>query len=438
MSLRDRLERLRRLGVAPAGGSPPSPRREAASTGGADDPGASTGRLDAVHRALDLASRDTPHGRVSFRDEELPAHQPRGDVAPALLAQVPLQPLLQFGRLDAAVTGPEDLVFLDTETTGLAGGTGTLVVVAGLARLEGDRLRVRQFVLVDPATEAAFLQALTEELARARLLVTFNGRTFDWPVLEARYVLNRGIGCPPGLPHLDLLHPARRLYGADLESCRLTDLETHVLGARRNGDIPGSEVPLRYHLLLDGRPEPFREVLVHNRHDLETLAALTAHAAYLSYHGFNDGAAPAGAGPGQLLALARSCLERGDDGRAGELLKHILEQAGSRRRGAAWFAAARLLSTLYRRQGRWEAAAALWSEIASSYPPGAVWALTELAKEREHRAHDFQTALALTQQALDLCRRRLLLGSPRGRQELEALEHRRRRLLRRLGRLPGV
>src|SRR5690606_16894625 len=230
--------------AAPAG--PPGGAGTGPGTGAGRRRAAAAPSAGAAPRALGLRRLLTSWGEVWFREEDVPAAAPRGRVPPGLLAEVPLDPLLSFGRVEAAVRGPEDLVFLDTETTGLAGGTGTLVVVAGLARLEGDRLRVRQFVLVDPATEAAFLQALAEELARARLLVTFNGRTFDWPVLEARYVLNRGIGCPPGLPHLDLLHPARRLYGADLESCRLTDLETHVLGARRNGDIPGSEVPLRY------------------------------------------------------------------------------------------------------------------------------------------------------------------------------------------------
>ncbi|MFO7245734.1 MAG: ribonuclease H-like domain-containing protein [Thermaerobacter sp.] len=458
MSLRDRLERLRQLGLDPAAAPPRGPV-EGTGSGAAQRPGCGAAlegpaggaaardhRAGAVLRALDLDTRLTPRGRVSFREDAAPAHRPRGGAAPALLARVPLDPLLRFARLegqvDPAGVDPEDLVFLDTETTGLAGGTGTLVVVAGLARLQGDHLRIRQFVLLDPADEAAFLAALAEDLAGARLLVTFNGRAFDWPVLEARFVLNRQVGAPPDLPHLDLLPAARRLYGADLPSCRLTDLEAHVLGARREADIPGSEVPLRYHMLLDGRPEPFRPVLDHNRHDLETLAALTAHAAYLSYRGLAGGEAPAGAppepgpeaGPTQLLALARSCLERGRFRRAEQLLREALVQAGAHRRGAAWFTAARLLSTLYRRQGRWNEAAALWSEIAAAYPPGAMWALTELAKEREHRARDLEAALRYTEQALELCRRRLLLGSLHGRRDLEALEHRRRRLMRRLGR----
>ncbi|HEX6989137.1 MAG TPA: ribonuclease H-like domain-containing protein, partial [Bacillota bacterium] len=239
MNLRDRLERLRGLGLAPAGipaASTPSSRRSPAP-------------VQPALEALALSTRPTPWGEACFREDDMPAGEPRGQVAPARLASLPLEPLLRFGRVEAPVDSAEDLLFLDTETTGLAGGTGTLVVVAGLARLDGARLRIRQFVLVDPTAEAAFLDALAGELERARLLVTFNGRRFDWPVLEARFVLNRGLRAVPSPPHLDLLYPARRLYGADLPSCRLADLEAQVLGARRAGDSPGSEVPLRYRLL---------------------------------------------------------------------------------------------------------------------------------------------------------------------------------------------
>ena len=123
-------------------------------------------------------------------------------------------------------------VFLDTETTGLAGGTGTAAFLVGVGFVDGDRFRVRQYFMRDYHEEAALLHALAEDLARFDRLVTFNGKMFDVPLLEARYRLNRARFPLAAAPHLDLLHPARRLWKARLESCRLQSLEAELLGVR--------------------------------------------------------------------------------------------------------------------------------------------------------------------------------------------------------------
>ncbi|MGH9592699.1 MAG: ribonuclease H-like domain-containing protein, partial [Bryobacteraceae bacterium] len=134
---------------------------------------------------------------------------------------------------------PEEWAFLDTETTGLAGGTGTCAFLVGVGRITPEGFRVRQFFMRDHAEEASLLDALARHLAPFRVLITYNGRAFDQPLLETRYRLNRARPPFSRLAHLDLLHGARRLWKLRFESCRLVDLETQVLGVERQGDIPG-------------------------------------------------------------------------------------------------------------------------------------------------------------------------------------------------------
>ena len=141
---------------------------------------------------------------------------------------------------------PERLVYLDTETTGLAGGTGTCAFLIGIGTIEGTQFVVRQFFLRDYPEEKAILHALAEILDAFDGVVTYNGKTFDMPLLETRYALARLKSPFARLMHLDALHPSRRLWRLRLESCKLTDLESAVLGIEREGDVAGSEIPAIY------------------------------------------------------------------------------------------------------------------------------------------------------------------------------------------------
>jgi hypothetical protein len=175
---------------------------------------------------------------------------------------------------------PERLVFLDTETTGLAGGTGTCAFLIGIGTVEGTQFVVRQYFLRDYPEEKAILQDLAEVLGSFDGLVTYNGKTFDVPLLETRYTLAR-LKAPFGrLLHFDALHPARRLWKLRLESCRLTDLESAVLGIGREGDVPGSEIPgIYFDYLRTGDARGLQPVFYHNALDIITLAALTVELA---------------------------------------------------------------------------------------------------------------------------------------------------------------
>lgn len=187
---------------------------------------------------------------------------------PELLAMLALDPSL--ARCD-----PTRALFLDTETTGLGGGAGVVAFLVGLAFFDAERrLCIEQFLLRSPADEPAMLSALAERLGAADCWVSFNGKTFDLPLLSSRFVMNR-LSPPAPRPHLDLLHVARRLHRDRVKKCRLVTLESEVLGFERGPDIDGGDIAARYgHFLRTGDEEALRAVVEHNFWDVITMAAL--------------------------------------------------------------------------------------------------------------------------------------------------------------------
>src|SRR6266550_3569504 len=180
----------------------------------------------------------------------------------------------------SALEDPEKWLFLDTETTGLAGGTGTYAFLIGLAWWDAGGLQVEQVFMRDFAEEHSLLQELSQRLAERPVLVTFNGKSFDWPLLENRFTMTRSIAVPKLAAHLDLLHPARALWKLRLGSVRLVELERHVLDAprlgwQRDNDVSSALIPQYYFDYLRGGPaEPLAGVVRHNQMDLRGLAAL--------------------------------------------------------------------------------------------------------------------------------------------------------------------
>jgi len=171
----------------------------------------------------------------------------------------------------------EQLVFLDTETTGLSGGAGTLVFLVGVGAFVDEGFRLRQFFLRDPGEEAALLFALQQDLEAARGFVTFNGRAFDVPLLEMRYMIGLQRQWPLGsLPHFDLLFPSRRLWQRSLPDCTLSTLERGICGVVRTGeDVPGSEIPALYmEYLRTGNTRHMQRVIYHNEVDVLSLVTL--------------------------------------------------------------------------------------------------------------------------------------------------------------------
>ncbi len=355
--------------------------------------------------SLPLARVPTPHGEALCRTEEV--RLPPGVEPPP---------------------GAAGTVFLDTETTGLAGGTGTYVFLVGLATWTLDGLRVTQYFLGDLAAEAAFLAAVAGAVAESRRLVTFNGRTFDLPLLETRYLLARAPWWGPAVPHLDLYPLARALWRARVADCRLTTLESAVLALDRGDDLPGALMPqLYFRYLRSADPRPLPRLFAHNRWDLVALATLAARAEALL------------AGPDprhdplEWLGAAR-WLERREPARSAAFYEAALAAplpTGLRTR-AAW-----RLGRLWRRTGRARQALALWRDAVAADPGSPVGLLVDLAKLCEHRARDFPAALGYTRAALG--RVEAQLSREVGTLVAAALAHRARRLERRLARhRPGA
>ncbi len=372
--------------------------------------------------ALPVERRETELGDVYLAEERWPlryrhGHLPLGDALEANeTALARLAPGLHPRELERAA-------FVDVETTGLAGGTGTLAFLVGVATFEDGSLCLRQYFLAHLGREEAMLAAVSRRLAGCRAIVSFNGRCFDVPLLESRFVLSRLRPPFERLAHLDLLLAARRLYGRQLASCRLGALEEAVLGVRREQDIPGWAVPRLYlDYLRYGAAQPLAGVLRHNRYDVLSLVTLLARMAVVAGADRSDD-------PQQALTLARWDESRGRLPQAAYLYR---QAADSGTDGSVWTAAARGLVRVRRRLGQWSELEADLGAILDRGLPAVcrVEALTELAKIKEHRRRDFRAAEALTREGLLLAD----IAGLRASSECwhrEQLERRLRRLLRR-------
>ncbi len=299
----------------------------------------------------------------------------------------------------AALENPEKWLFLDTETTGLAGGTGTYAFLVGLAWWDAGGLQVEQLFLRDFSEEHSLLHELSLRLEERPVLVTFNGKSFDWPLLENRFTMTRKIAVPKLTAHLDLLHPARALWKLRLGSVRLVDLERHVLDATRLGwhrgdDVTSSLIPQYYFdYLRGGRPDPLAGVARHNQMDLRGLAALYGKIDTLLDERESN---PAETDSLDLFGLSRYLNRRGEKLRAHAVCTKAMD--------AGLPAAFRPLATkelamMAKNRGDLEAAAALWKELAG-HPEDGIGACEQLAMYYERHKKDIARALEFTELAL--------------------------------------
>jgi hypothetical protein len=297
----------------------------------------------------------------------------------------------------AAAADPEKWLFLDTETTGLAGGTGTYAFLMGIAWWDSGGLQVEQFMMRDFSEEHSVLLELAARIAERPVLVTFNGKTFDWPLLESRYLMTRSIRVPQLAAHLDLLHPARAVWRLRLGSVRLVELERHVLDAARLGwhrqdDVPSSLIPQFYFDYLRGAsPAPLAGVVRHNAMDLRGLGALFAKLNSLldDHHGADTEAL-------DLFGLSHYLHRRGESIRA----ESACEAARERGLPLPFDAQAkRELAQMAKRRGEHGAAAAIWQELLDDADCRTI-ACEELAIHHERRTREFAKALEYARTAL--------------------------------------
>ena len=301
-----------------------------------------------------------------------------------------------------AISDVEQWLFLDTETTGLAGGSGTYAFLIGVAWWEDGGLEIEQFFLREYSEESSVLFALRERIAEHPVLVTFNGKSFDWPLLETRYRMSRKISVPTLLGHLDFLHPARNLWRLRLGSVRLSELERHVLGWVRGADVLSGQIPqIYFDYLRGGPPERLVPVLNHNQMDLRGLAALSSRILSLLSDAENSGEDGL-----ELFGVSRICERRGENARARRLyeksISSILPTETDR-------AARRSLAMLAKREGDYEVACELWQDAIGNSRHG-YEAYEQLAIYYEHKAGNPERALELVGQAIDELRRALQTG----------------------------
>lgn len=325
----------------------------------------------------------------------------------------------------------DGLCVIDLETTGLAGGAGTQAFLVGCARIDGEGVAVRQFLMPGFEHERAQLAALAEWMTDRSHLITFNGRTFDLPLLEMRFSFNRLVWPWGHLPHLDALHPARRFWrdrpevvgpDPDEASCSLGVLEKRLAGVHRVGDVPGFEIPARFfQFARDGRGAPLEAVLEHNRLDLLSTLLVCARASSLVVRG--PGVAEHGY---ECLGLGRLYERLGSQPEAQACYERAAEQGGDvsdpRLRGESL----RRLALCQRRAGRVDAAAEAWRALLTTR--GVAASVRREAREalaifHEHRARDLGAARTLV---LDV------LSEPGDERQRSRAQHRLARLDRKL------
>lgn len=307
-----------------------------------------------------------------------------------------------------ALSDPTKWLFLDTETTGLSGGTGTYAFLVGLAWWDSGGLQVEQLFMRDFHEEHSILHELSARLAERPVLVTFNGKSFDWPLLENRFTMTRAIKTPKIAAHLDLLHPSRALWKLRLGSVRLVELERHVLDAPRLGwdrvdDVHSAMIPQHYFDYIRGGPaEPLAAVIRHNQMDLRGLAAILARI---------DGLLAAAERADEdvesldLFGLSRFLHKRGDRDRAHAACSQALDiglPAEHRPR------ARRELAQHAKRRGDHEHAVSLWQELAAEAASSAeeaavidaIHACEQLAMYYERRERNLDRAVEFIRLAL--------------------------------------
>jgi hypothetical protein len=350
-----------------------------------------TDRLATVRAAQNAAHGARPAGPHDERIATLARwFDARTDVVEGGTALVVERSVAVDPSVARAVAERPAAAYFDTETTGLSTGAGTVIFLAGVARVEADRIRVRQYLLPDFPYEPALLRALVGDLAESDRLVTYNGRAFDMPMLAARLTVHGLFREQASIPeaHDDLLPDARRLFRRPLGGARLADVESGVLGVRRTSDCPGSEVPARYFgYLRGGSPDILAEVLDHNLQDVVSLALLEAELCQLRAGGWRQARVLDPRGMALELLRAGAVDDALELVEAAHATSTDPAEANALRRVAS-----RLLITL----GQAQRAEELWALGTRRASVDAATAWIEVARIRERHRGDLRGAMEAT------------------------------------------
>lgn len=313
---------------------------------------------------------------------------------PDLKVRKPLKRTHFYDTNDERLLEPDKLLFFDMETTGL-GGSGTVPFLIGFGSIKDNGFQVRQYFLPDYPDEEAMLEAVHAEINSDTIIVSYNGKAFDMPILTDRMILHRVERNLEYADHIDLLHTARRLYRRRLQHCTLTNIERNVLGFYRHDDIPGHLVPSVYfNWLTTTDTTNLDKVIEHNHNDIVSLFFLMHHIA-----GVRESPTEHITEPDDILSLARILEARREHTSVYRILESFADISWGYKRYDILF----LQSLAFKRCGKYLEAVTLWEKIAESSAPEAFWAIIELAKYSEHRAKDFKEALKHALQAREIC-----------------------------------
>jgi uncharacterized protein YprB with RNaseH-like and TPR domain len=371
-------ERLKSLGVKVGAKDLPPPR---------------PGKTFPIEELVAGRSVDTGNGSTYLIEQDFPGDYVHGQFGLRITTR-PFTLAEWAGVVKIADQNPEDLVFLDTETSGLAGGTGTFAFLVGVGRYTSDGFHLAQFFMRDPLEEPALLLALEAFIAPCRTIVSFNGKAFDIPLLDTRYTLQGWKSPFRDFSHVDLLHLSRRLWRDRLPSRTLANLEVQILHASRTDEeIPGWMIPqIYFDYLREGDARPLLRVFYHNAMDVVSLAALLNHTSALLEDPFSHPTAEIT----DLAAVARLLEDLGHFDRAAELYQLCLSSGLPDEIHTDTLLR---LALLHKHNNNYTAAVPLWEQAASRRR---IYAFEELAKYFEHHALDLHLALKWTLEALEV------------------------------------
>jgi len=357
----------------------------------------------------------TPEGETFLTKEHFPPHYRYGEITLADILGIPTYPAHLLSK-DERLKELDfrKALFLDTETTGLSGGTGTFAFMVGLGFFQEDKFLIHQFFMRDYSEERASLSLIKKIIDSFQFLVTFNGRHYDIPLLETRFILSRIGSNIREMPNFDLLYPSRRIWKGAYENCRLVTLESKLLGVERTDDIPSEWIPyLYFEYIQTGDASKIQPVFYHNQMDILSMVALAGRI-HLVYHD------PQAARPRKGIehfALGRLFWEHGQREKAIPCFEIALKRCDD---DLSW-EVMKWLSRAFKKTGQGERARSLWEEMIGWPHKKDAFPYIELAKYHEHRLKDWDRAMAYVDKAL-------ALAASHQRKDFELLQQRRQRL----------
>lgn len=308
-----------------------------------------------------------------------------------------------LGGMDCEGLRPDKLLYLDTETTGLSGGAGTVAFLVGVGFFDETNYTVRQYFMRDYNEESAMLAELQQLFSRYQGFVTFNGKSFDINLLQGRFISNRLRPSFRDMPNVDLLYPSRRVWGLKLDSCRLSSLEENVLGEYRHDDIPGALIPSVYFKYLEDRDAAdIKRVIRHNELDIISMVSLLARLSSMLQSPLSktDGGY-------ELLGLGRLFEANGKT----DCMLECLEACTGSEHYTIRTQAVKRLTGVYKRNGSYDLALEHWKAMELENSGFELFHLVEMAKYYEHKVKDIEFALLLVDKAVQNCLSAGLSGS---------------------------